>query len=122
MPDPLAEHVNCADAILALVNTRPQTPTRDEIAAIIAKGVAPAPPLPPLSAEHRAYRKSVAEIDRFCATIGDPPKLDRERLEQALDKLMDGLSDIQQTIWAKPRRRLPTSCCAPRSRSTMRTA
>jgi hypothetical protein len=89
-----------ADAILALINTRPQTPTRDEIAAIINKATSAA--LPPLTAEHIAYRKLQAEIKRHCDEEMEGSHEEIEASEAVLSDLMDEEMAMERAIWAKP--------------------
>jgi hypothetical protein len=97
-----------AAEIHTLINSQPRSPTKDELAAIIAKVASSAPDatppaaLPPLSLEHLQYRKIVAEIER----CNDDPDMPDEETDAALSRLQEQASELEAKTWAKPAKTL----------------
>jgi hypothetical protein len=96
-----------AAEIVALINSRSQSPWPHEIEAIIAK-VATAsmpqiPVLPSLSPDHLKYREVVAKIDGFDWGKG---LADEEVREPAFDRLTAQATEIEARVWATPAKTL----------------
>src|SRR5262245_37633086 len=89
--------------IHTLINSQPRSPTRDELAAIIAKRAAPPTALPALSPEHLKYRKIIAEVQRY----DDPNRIaDDEEIDAVVSRLQEEAHELETEIWAKPARTL----------------
>lgn len=72
-------------------------------AATICKTIAPQAALPALSPEHLAYRKLVAEIERY----NEPGYIaDDEEAEAELARLGEQACELETEIWAKPAKTL----------------
>jgi hypothetical protein len=91
-----------AAEIATLINSKPASPRVDEIEAIITKAMATSTATPPLSSEHLAYRKIVAEIER----CNDDPDMPDEETDAALTRLQEQASELETEIWAKPAKTL----------------
>jgi hypothetical protein len=69
------EHTNpadrAADAIMALINSRPASPTKAEIAAVIASKMAGSPPMRGDAAGREAWSRVVAELEAAYEISGE---------------------------------------------------
>jgi hypothetical protein len=104
-PDTTAMSVTeAAAAIVALINSRSQSPWPQEIEAIIAKVATASMPRTvdalPLSADHLNYRQIIAEIARF-----DEEGCPRES-EATLEALSEKGMALERKIWATPAKTL----------------
>jgi hypothetical protein len=101
---PIRTAEQAADAIFALINAKPRSPTTAEIAAIIAKAM-PAGPCPlvvksALAAAHAKWRKAVGEHDALIAAAGlEPGCADHQEAQAQLDAALDRMHGLQQAIW-----------------------
>jgi hypothetical protein len=98
-----------ADASLMLINSKPRSPTKDELMGVLAAHLGPptnveAPTsAAALSPQHLAYRKIVAEIERY----NDPDcTADDEETDAALSILQEQACELETEIWAKPAKTL----------------
>ena len=92
-----------AQAIIDLINSRPRSPTKGELVAVIAKAIATPATTPALSPQHLAYRKIVAEIEGY----NDPDCVaDNEETDAALSRLQEQGCELETEIWAKPAKTL----------------
>jgi hypothetical protein len=97
-----------AAEIVALINSRSQSPWPHEFEAIIARVARPmagvSPHLPSsLSPDHLRYRQLVAEIDGF--EWGEGLEDEKER-EPAFDKLTEQATELEAQVWATPAKTL----------------
>jgi len=105
---PITSANHAAQSIIDLINSRPTSPRLDELEAIIAKAVMlvssrASPEIPALSPEHHAYRKLVAEIERY----NEPGYIaDNEETEAAFSRLQEQACELETQIWAKPAKTL----------------
>jgi hypothetical protein len=91
-----------ADAILALINSKPQTPRRDELAAILAPHMnGPGPALrwqdTPLGAEWLALEAELYKITEEKDLLPDDPGYDRAQAE--VDAVRDRVEAFVLRIW-----------------------
>jgi hypothetical protein len=91
-----------AAEIATLINSRPASPRVGEIEAIIAKAMAAPAATPALSSEHLAYRKFVAEIERY----NNPGMPKDEEADAAFSRLQEQGCELEKVIWAKPAKTL----------------
>jgi hypothetical protein len=90
-----------AEAIVALINSRPTTPRLDEIVAIIARVGSNPVTLPRLSAEIRA---KIAELRAAYDVVAKlHPGPDFDAAEARVDLLADELNDLEEQIPNPPR-------------------
>ena len=94
-----------AAEIVALINSRAQSPWPEEIEAIIAKAVAPQPMADtPVSNLSLAIRAKIAQLHAAYATLGklhDGPEFDAA--EAVVDRLKADLCDLEEMIPKPPR-------------------
>jgi hypothetical protein len=104
MPDPRA--LAAADAVLALINSQPRTPTREQLAALIASHVTPAaaPAAQPrvmLSPEGEAFREAAEwEIGLMRASVtlgGTHPRIVGES-----SAAISTIESAARRVWGRP--------------------
>jgi hypothetical protein len=97
-----------ATAIVALINTRPVSPRREELEAIIARA-APASAarmvLPPLSPLHLRYRESLAEIARLDDNYYSLA-MSADEKEAAVEAACERAMALERETWATPAKTL----------------
>jgi hypothetical protein len=93
-----------AQTIIDLINSQPRSPTKDELVAVIVKAMGIPAAAPTLSPQHLAYRKIVAQIERYNDPGSDMS--DGEEGEAALSRLQEQACELETEIWAKPAKTL----------------